>query len=166
VIGVVKAYTTRVGEGPMPTEDKGETGARLREKGGEFGSVTGRPRRCGWLDMTALRYAMRLNGCGTIALTKLDVLSGLSEIKVCTAYDLNGTKLEHFSSASPFALEECRPVYETLPGWEEDISGCTDFDALPEAARNYIRRIEEDTGVPVSLIGVGADRNQTINRGF
>jgi adenylosuccinate synthase len=165
VIGVVKAYTTRVGEGPMPTEDKGDIGNRLREKGGEFGSVTGRPRRCGWLDLTALRYAMRVNGCGTIALTKLDVLSGLSEIKVCTAYELNGTKTERFVG-DPVALEECRPVYETLPGWEEDLSGCTEFGALPEAARKYIRYIEERTGVPVSLIGVGADRNQTINRGF
>jgi adenylosuccinate synthase len=165
VIGVVKAYTTRVGEGPMPTEDKGDIGNRLRDKGGEFGSVTGRPRRCGWLDMTALRYAMQLNGCGTIALTKLDVLSGLSEIKVCAAYELNGTKTDRFVGDS-VALEECSPVYETLPGWEEDISGCVEFDALPDAARKYVQYIEEHTGVPVSLIGVGADRNQTINRGF
>ncbi|MDR1649915.1 MAG: adenylosuccinate synthetase, partial [Synergistaceae bacterium] len=165
VIGVVKAYTTRVGEGPMPTEDKGDIGNHLREKGGEFGSVTGRPRRCGWLDMTALRYAMRLNGCGTIALTKLDVLSGLSEIKVCTAYELNGTKTDRFVG-DPVALEECRPVYETLPGWEEDLSGCTEFDAFPEAARKYVQYIEERAGAPVSLIGVGADRHQTVNRGF
>jgi adenylosuccinate synthase len=164
VIAVVKAYTTRVGEGPMPTEDKGDVGTRLREKGGEFGSITGRPRRCGWLDMMALRYSMRLNGGGTIALTKLDVLSGLGEIKVCTAYELNGTKVERFTA--PLALEECRPVYETLPGWDEDISGCAEFGALPGAARNYVRYIEEAAGAPVSLIGVGADRNQTINRGF
>jgi adenylosuccinate synthase len=115
--------------------------------------------------MTALRYAVRLNGCGTIALTKLDVLSGLSEIKVCTAYELNGAKTERFAG-DPRALEECRPVYETLPGWEEDISGCTEFESLPEPAQKYVHYIEERTGVPIGLIGVGADRNQTIDRGF
>ncbi len=165
VIAVVKAYTTRVGEGPMPTEDKGEVGGILRANGGEFGATTGRPRRCGWLDMVALRYSMHLNGGNVIALTKLDVLTGMDEIQVCTAYDLNGTKTDRFS-ATVRTLEECRPVYETLPGWKEDLSGCTTFDSLPETARNYVQYIEKHTGVPVKLIGVGGDRAQTINRGL
>ena len=165
VIAVVKAYTTRVGEGPMPTEDKKEVGEFLRTQGGEFGATTGRPRRCGWLDMVALRYAMRLNGANAIALTKMDVLTGMKEVRVCTAYDLNGTKTEHFNSSSHI-LEECRPIYESLPGWSEDVSQCTTFESLPEAARNYVEYIEKHAGAPVKLIGVGADRSQTINRGL
>lgn len=165
VIAVVKAYTTRVGEGPMPTEEKGEIGEFLRTRGGEFGATTGRPRRCGWLDMTALRYSLRLNGSTAIALTKLDVLSGIKEIKVCTAYDLNGTKVENFPGSAR-ALEECRPVQETLPGWEEDISGCRTFDSLPSAAQGYVRYIEEHTGIPIKMIAVGGDRAQTINLGL
>jgi adenylosuccinate synthase len=165
VIAVVKAYTTRVGEGPMPTEDKGEAGESLRAKGGEFGATTGRPRRCGWLDLVGVRYSLLLNGVAAIALTKLDVLTGMNEIKVCTAYDLNGTKTDVFN-ASAHILEECRPVYETLPGWSEDISGCAAFEDLPEAAQNYVRYIEERAGAPISLIGVGPDRNQTIDRGL
>jgi adenylosuccinate synthase len=165
VIAVVKAYTTRVGEGPMPTEDKGELGEFLRTQGGEFGSVTGRPRRCGWLDRVALIYSMKLNGSNAIALTKLDVLTGLDEIKVCVAYELNGTKTERFSSSS-FTLTECRPIYESLPGWKEDISNCATFESLPEAARNYVNYIEKHAGAPVKLVGVGPDRTQTINRGL
>jgi adenylosuccinate synthase len=165
VIAVVKAYTTRVGEGPMPTEDKDEVGESLRTKGGEFGATTGRPRRCGWLDLVGVRYSMSLNGVDAIALTKLDVLTGLNEIKVCTTYDLNGTKTDVFN-ASAHVLEECRPTYETLPGWSEDISGCATFEALPEAAQNYVRYIEERAGAPIKLIGVGPDRNQTIDRGL
>ena len=164
VIAVVKAYTTRVGEGPMPTEDKGETGEYLRTKGAEFGAITGRPRRCGWLDMVALRYSMRINGSDVMALMKLDVLSGLNEIKVCVAYDLNGVQTDRFPSDS--RLEECRPVFESLQGWHEDISRCTTFESLPEAAHNYVRYVEERAGAPVKLIGVGPDRNQTINRGL
>lgn len=165
VIAVVKAYSTRVGEGPMPTEDKGEIGEFLRVSGGEFGATTGRPRRCGWLDMVALRYSMRLNGGNVIALTKLDVLSGMKEIRVCTAYDLNGTRTDRFNGSAR-VLDECRPIYETLPGWMENISDCTTFDALPEAARNYVRYIEEHAGAPVKLIGVGGDRAQTIDLGL
>jgi adenylosuccinate synthase len=165
VIAVIKAYTTRVGEGPMPTEDKGEAGEYLREKGGEFGSVTGRPRRCGWLDRVALRYAMRLNGSNAIALTKLDVLTGVDEIKVCVAYEANGAKTERFNSSSSI-LAECRPVYESLPGWQDDISKCTSFDSLPEAAKNYVSYIEKHLEAPVKLIGVGPGREQTINRGL
>ncbi|MDR2523718.1 MAG: adenylosuccinate synthase [Synergistaceae bacterium] len=163
VIAVVKAYTTRVGEGPMPTEDKGEIGDRLREKGGEFGAVTGRPRRCGWLDMVALRYSMRLNGANVIALTKMDVLTGMKEIKVCTAYERNGTKTDRVDF---LVLEEYRPVFETLGGWDEDISACETFESLPAAAQKYVEYIEKGAGAPVQLIGTGPDRNQTINRGL
>jgi adenylosuccinate synthase len=165
VIAVVKAYTTRVGEGPMPTEEKGDIGEFLRTRGGEFGATTGRPRRCGWLDLVAVRYSVRLNGCGVIALTKLDVLTGMDEIKVCTGYDLNGTKTTSFSG-NAYVLEECRPLYEVLPGWSEDISQCGTFESLPKNARDYVRFIEEHAGAPVKLIGVGADRSQTITRGF
>ncbi|GHS89990.1 adenylosuccinate synthetase [Synergistales bacterium] len=165
VIAVVKAYTTRVGEGPMPTEDKGELGESLRQKGGEFGAVTGRARRCGWLDMVALRYALRLNGADVIALTKLDVLSDMDEIKVCTSYDVGGKKTDAFNTNVDF-LEEAKPLYETLPGWKGDISHCESLDSLPPTARDYIHYIEKATGVSVALIGVGADRNQTINLGL
>jgi len=165
IIGVTKAYTTRVGEGPMPTEDKAEVGEYLRNKGVEFGSVTGRPRRCGWLDMNALRYSMFVNGCNSIALMKLDVLSGMDDIKVCTAYELNGSQMKSFPS-SAYALADCRPVFESLPGWSEDISNCVTFESLPEAAQNYVRYIEERAGAPVKIIGVGPDRSQTINLGI
>ena len=165
VIAVVKAYTTRVGEGPMPTEEPGETGERLRNAGEEFGATTGRPRRCGWLDMVGLRYSMTLNGVDVIALTKLDVLSGMPEIKVCAGYEYDGRRLEGFP-ASPHVLDEVVPIYETLPGWKGDISGCTSFDSLPREARDYVEYIEKGLGVPVKLIGVGQDRGQTINRGL
>jgi len=165
VIAVVKGYTTRVGEGPMPTEDKGEAGEHLRNKGGEFASVTGRPRRCGWLDMVALRYSMRINWCCSIALMKLDALSGLDEIKVCVAYNLNGIISERFSSSSS-TLADCRPVFESLPGWHEDISSCTTFESLPEGAQNYVRYIEDRVCVPVKLVSVGPAKHQTINRGL
>ena len=165
VIAVVKAYTTRVGEGPMPTEEPGETGERLRNAGEEFGATTGRPRRCGWLDMVGLQYSMALNGVDVIALTKLDVLSGMPEIKVCAGYEYDGRRLEGFP-ASPHVLDEVVPIYETLPGWKGDISGCTSFDSLPREARDYVEYIEKGLGVPVKLIGVGQDRGQTIDRGL
>lgn len=165
VIAVVKAYTTRVGEGPMPTEEPGEIGERLRNAGGEFGATTGRPRRCGWLDMVGLQYSMALNGVDVVALTKLDVLSGMPEIKVCTGYEYNGRRLEAFP-ASPHILDEVVPIYETLPGWRGDISGCTSFDSLPREARGYVEYIEKGLGVPVKLIGVGQERSQTIDRGL
>ena len=165
VIAVVKAYTTRVGEGPMPTEEPGEFGEKLRQQGGEFGATTGRPRRCGWLDMVGLRYSIDLNGADVIALTKLDVLSGIGPIKVCVAYDHNGERLERFP-ASTLALGEVAPVYETLPGWMEDISWCKTFEELPSAARNYVQYIERKLDVPVRLIAVGPDRSQTIDRGI
>ena len=165
VIAVVKAYTTRVGEGPMPTEEPGEIGERLRNTGEEFGATTGRPRRCGWLDMVGLQYSMALNGVDVIALTKLDVLSGMPEIKVCAGYEYDGKRLEGFP-ASPHVLDEVVPIYETLPGWQGDISGCTSFDSLPREAQGYVEYIEKGLGVPVKLIGVGQERSQTIDRGL
>ncbi len=165
VIGVVKAYCTRVGEGPFPTEDFGEWGEYLRVKGGEFGATTGRPRRCGWLDMVALRYAVRINGLGVLALTKLDVLSGLEEIQVALEYSVDGTTCGEFTPSASF-LESAEPLYTSLPGWKEDISGCRSFEELPQEAQNYVRFIEEQAGVPVGLIGVGPGREETILRGF
>lgn len=165
VIGVVKAYCTRVGEGPFPTEDFGEWGEYLRNKGGEFGATTGRPRRCGWLDMVALRYAVRINGLGMLALTKLDVLSGLEEIQVALEYSLEGKQYREFSPSASF-LEKVEPRYVSLPGWKEDISGCRSFEELPQEARDYVRFMEEHAGVPVGLIGVGPGREETILRDF
>ena len=165
VIAVVKAYTTRVGEGPFPTEDFSQDGEKLRANGGEFGATTGRPRRCGWLDMVGLKYSMELNGANVIALTKLDVLTGMGDIKVCTAYEHNGQKLTTWPTDIR-TLSEITPVYETRPGWNEDITHCQTFEELPANAQSYVKYIEDTLGVPVALIGVGADRNQTINRGM
>jgi adenylosuccinate synthase len=165
VIGVVKAYCTRVGEGPFPTEDSGSGGERLREKGAEFGATTGRPRRCGWLDLVALRYAVRVNGISSIALTKLDVLSGIERIPICTVYDIEGETEEHFPCALQ-RLEKATPYYEHLEGWQKDISSCKEYHDLPVQARKYVEYIEAATGVPVNLIGVGPGRDQTILRNF
>ncbi|MDR1137298.1 MAG: adenylosuccinate synthase [Synergistaceae bacterium] len=165
VIGVAKAYCTRVGEGPFPTEDNGASGERLREKGAEFGATTGRPRRCGWLDIVALNYAARVNGFGVIALTKLDVLSGFDELKVCTEYETEGRRSVSFPN-SAYVLGNIVPIYETFPSWKEDISKCRNFDDLPRAARDYVGFIEKSTGVPVGLIGVGPGREDTIFRDF
>ncbi len=161
VIGVCKAYTTRVGEGPFPTEDLGELGGRLREKGREFGTTTGRPRRCGWLDAVALEHAVRINGLDYLAITKLDVMSGLDTIKVCTAYLNRGETIRHLP-ANLGVLGECEAVYEELPGWQEDITAAKELKDLPEAARNYLNRISELSGVPVALVGVGTKRDQII----
>jgi len=161
VISVVKAYTTRVGEGPFPTEDFDQAGETLRKNGGEFGATTGRPRRCGWLDMPALKYSMELNGADVIALTKLDVLTGMGGIKVCTSYEYEGEKITAWPTDTR-VLSELKPVYETLPGWNEDITNCKTFEELPANAQNYVKYIEENLKTPVGLIGVGADRNQTI----
>ncbi len=162
VIGVTKAYVTRVGEGPFPTELICETGEFLRIKGAEFGTTTNRPRRCGWLDLVGLRYAVRVNGITEICLTKLDVLDGVETIKVCTHYLLNGEKVYHF----PLDVEKfskCEPVYDDIRGWDEDISQITDFDALPLAAKNYVQYISEAIGVKITLVSVGSKRNQTIH---
>jgi adenylosuccinate synthase len=165
VIGVVKAYCTRVGEGPFPTEDHGETGETLRRNGSEFGATTGRPRRCGWLDMVALKYAVMVNGLDVLAITKLDVLSGMDEIKVCVSYEIDGRRVSEFPG-SAYVLENVKPVYETLASWKEDISKCRSFEDLPEAARNYVRYIEKESGTSAGLIGVGPGREDTIFMDF
>jgi len=165
VIGVVKAYCTRVGEGPFPTEDCGDDGNRLREKGAEFGATTGRPRRCGWLDLVALRYAVRVNGVSSIALTKLDVLTGLERIPVCTSYIIDEEEELHFPCALR-RLEKAVPRYEYLEGWRTDIASCTTYESLPPQARRYVEYIEASTGAVVNLIGVGPGRDQTILRNF
>jgi adenylosuccinate synthase len=163
VIGVAKAYTTRVGKGPFTTELLGETGDRIREVRNEFGTTTGRPRRCGWLDLPILRYAVRVNGLDELALTKLDVLSGLDRLKVAVAYERGDARVDHFPAEFGVdALAEWEPVYEELPGWDEDITGIRRREELPEAAQAYVARIEEGTGVPIVLIGVGPAREQAI----
>ncbi len=165
VIGVTKAYCTRVGEGPFPTEDKGSLGELLRTKGGEFGATTGRPRRCGWNDLVAVDYAVKVNGIDGLALTKLDVLSGFEKISVCTAYEIDG-KVRKIFPSSCAELAKAKPVFEELPGWKEDIGGCRRFKDLPLAAQDYIRFIEERVSAPVILIGVGQGREDTILRGI
>jgi adenylosuccinate synthase len=163
VLGVAKAYTTRVGEGPLPTELAGELGNRLRESGQEFGAVTGRPRRCGWYDAVAVRYAVRVNGLDALALTKLDVLDGLSELQVCTAYRCRGAMLTEMPGDLA-QLAACEPVYETLPGWTSPTAGVRDFDRLPREARAYIARLEDITGVPAAVVSTGSAREDTIIR--
>src|SRR5512137_764748 len=161
VIGVSKAYCTRVGGGPYPTELKDATGERLRQVGNEFGATTGRPRRTGWFDAVALRYAARVNGLDGLAITKLDVLSGFPELKVAVAYHLDGRKVEELPG-DPEDLERCQPVYETLPGWPDGLAGIRSWDALPATARSYLKRLEALTGVKIMAVSVGADREETI----
>ncbi|TYT75603.1 adenylosuccinate synthase [Desulfobotulus mexicanus] len=161
ILGIVKAYTTRVGAGPFPTELLDETGQFIQKKGAEFGATTGRTRRCGWLDMVILDNATRLNALTGLVITKLDVLGGLPELKICTGYNLNGTIISYVP-ASLKELDSCVPVYETLPGWEEDISKVKDYDGLPENAKKYLERIETLAGVPINIISVGPGREETI----
>ncbi len=163
IIGIVKAYTTRVGSGPFPTELLDDTGEALRAKGFEFGATTGRPRRCGWLDMVILRESIRLNGLTGIALTKLDVMQGLPTIKICTSYMYKGEQI-NVPPQEENALENVELVYEELPGFEEDITACTTWESLPPTVQQYIERIEELCKVPVTYVSVGPDRNQTIKR--
>jgi adenylosuccinate synthase len=163
VLGVAKAYTTRVGEGPLPTELHGEMGERLRESGQEYGASTGRPRRCGWYDAVAVRYAVRVNGIDTLALTKLDVLDGLDRIEICTAYDVGGRSIAEFPSDLN-SLGTCAPVYESWPGWRTPTRAVTRFEDLPVEARRYIARLEEVSGVPVAIVSTGSDRSETIVR--
>jgi adenylosuccinate synthase len=161
VFGVAKAYVTRVGEGPFPTELTDEMGELLRHRGAEYGTTTNRPRRCGWLDLVGLRYAVRVNGLTEICLTKLDVLDSCKEIKVCTKYRTPEGDLIHF----PLDLDlfsSCEPIYDTLPGWETDISNITRFADLPETAKQYVEYVSEAVGVPITLVSVGSRRNQTI----
>ncbi len=163
VLGVAKAYATRVGEGPFVTELHDAMGGRLRETGHEYGASTGRPRRCGWYDAVAVRYAARVNGIGALALTKLDVLDGLEEIRVAVAYRIDGREVREFPATLPNdgAVE---PIYESWPGWTAPTKGATSYDALPAAARRYIDRLEEVSGVPVGLVSTGSDRDETIIR--
>ncbi len=161
IIGVVKAYTTRVGQGPFPTELSDETGERIRRIGREFGTVTGRPRRVGWFDAMAVRYTAALSGADEITVMLLDVLSGLPELKLCTAYDIAGERHTHFPSDA-YQLEKCKPVYESIPGWSEDITGARKLADLPAGARRYVERISELVGLKVSVVSVGPDREQTI----
>jgi adenylosuccinate synthase len=163
VLGVAKAYTTRVGEGPLPTELTGPIGDRLRESGQEFGAVTGRPRRCGWYDAVAVRYAVRINGLDALALTKLDVLDGLPELQVCTAYQCQGKTLTEMPGDVTH-LAACEPIYETLPGWNAPTRGVRSYDQLPREARAYIARLEEITGVPAAIVSTGSGREETILR--
>ena len=163
VLGVAKAYTTRVGEGPLPTELTGELGNRLRESGQEFGAVTGRPRRCGWYDAVAVRYAVRVNGLDALALTKLDVLDEMPELQVCTAYRARGSDI-HELPGDLAQLATCEPVFETLAGWSRPTRGVRRYEDLPQEARAYIARIEEITGVPAAILSTGSDREDTIIR--
>lgn len=164
IIGVAKAYTTRVGKGPFPTELDDEIGEAIRNKGGEFGTTTGRPRRTGWFDAVIVRHSVRVNGLSSLAINKLDTLGGVGDLKVCVAYKKpDGTVIENF----PATLEEladCVPVYETLKGFDDDISSCRSFDELPEACKKYIERLEELCDCHISMVGVGPDREQIIER--
>ena len=161
VVGIVKAYTTRVGEGPFPTELFDEIGDAIQVKGAEFGATTGRKRRCGWLDSVLLRNSARLNGLTGLAITKLDVLGGLESLEICTAYEYNGEIIHDFP-ASIKILGACKPVLETLPGWSDDITGVRKIDDLPQNAKNYLKRIEELTETPIDIVSVGPGRNETI----
>jgi adenylosuccinate synthase len=163
VLGVVKAYTTRVGEGPLPTELTGEMGNRLRDSGNEYGAVTGRPRRCGWYDAVAVRYGVRINGLDALALTKLDVLDGLERIEICTAYRCGSRTLTEFPSDLS-QLAACEPIYESMPGWDTPTRGARRFSDLPENARRYIARLEQVSGVPAAIVSTGSDREDTILR--
>ena len=160
VVGVCKAYTSRVGDGPFPTELFDETGDRIREIGREFGTVTGRPRRVGWFDTVVMRHSKRVSGLTNLSLNSIDVLSGLKTVKICTAYELDGQEIYHYP-ASLKELARCQPIFEELPGWEEDITTCKTLEDLPENARNYVRRVSELVGVRISTFSVGPDRNQT-----
>jgi adenylosuccinate synthase len=161
VMGVAKAYATRVGEGPFPTELNEKEEKALREKGGEYGATTGRPRRCGWFDAVAVRYSARINGLDGLILTKLDVLDDLKEIKMCTAYKYKGRVLKSFPTEANI-LNKCKPVYETLPGWRSNTNGARAFKDLPKNAQGYIRRLEGAVGVKVAIISVGAGRKDAI----
>lgn len=162
-MGVTKAYVTRVGDGPFPTELTDGVGDWLRDRGREYGTTTGRPRRCGWLDLVALRYSVRINGLSGLAVTKLDTLSGLEKVKVCIAYEFEGQKILDWPHSSR-VLAGCRPVYKEVPGWDDDLARVRSFDALPAAARTYLEYVEAYTGVPSRIISVGPDREQTVIR--
>jgi len=161
ILGVFKAYCTRVGAGPMPTELKDETGDLIRERAHEYGTTTGRPRRCGWFDAVAARFSTRINGFTGIAITRLDILDGFAQLKICVGYELDGDKIDYFP-ASVAALERCQPIYEELPGWQASTRHIRQYEQLPAEARQYIARLEELTSCPVSLICVGPGREENI----
>jgi adenylosuccinate synthase len=163
IIGVIKAYTTRVGSGPFPSEEEGETGDRLRKAGAEYGATTGRPRRCGWFDAVIANYAIRLNGFSSLALTKLDVLDEFGQIKVCTSYKKGDENIDYFP-ASLKNLESCEPVYETIDGWQSPTDHCKKFEELPQKAKLYVNYLEELVSIPIKYISVGVDRKQIIFR--
>jgi adenylosuccinate synthase len=162
VLGVAKAYTTRVGEGPLPTELFGDLAERLRESGQEYGASTGRPRRCGWFDAVVVRYAARINGLDALALTKLDVLDGLDELKICTAYSIGGERVTEYPANLANGSHEA--MYDTMPGWKEPTRGARTFDELPVEAQNYIQRLEQVSGVECAIVSTGSDRDETIIR--
>jgi adenylosuccinate synthase len=161
VFGVAKAYTTRVGEGPFPTELKDAMGEKIRERGGEYGATTGRPRRCGWFDAVVVNHSIRINGIGETVMTKLDVLNDFDRIRICVGYRLNGKVIHHVPSSQE-VLDSAEPVYEDLEGWKAEIKGIEKFSELPVNARRYVRRIEELTGTKVTMISVGSERNETL----
>jgi adenylosuccinate synthase len=163
IIGVMKAYTTRVGSGPFPTEIEGKTGDYIREKGYEYGTTTGRPRRCGWLDSIIAKYSIMINSIDSIALTKLDVLSGVDDIKICFAYDYEGKTYKDLPPHQTI-MHKCKPVYKVLKGWKEDISGIKTYEELPENTKRYIEEIEKLIKIPISLVSVGPERSQIIIR--
>ncbi|MGB9610846.1 MAG: adenylosuccinate synthetase, partial [Bryobacteraceae bacterium] len=163
ILGVSKAYITRVGSGPFPSEDHGEDGERIRRAGNEFGSVTGRPRRCGWFDVPLLRYTAMVNGFDSLIITKLDVLDGFDRIKVCVAYRVHGETTMQMPAENAL-LEKIEPVYEEVPGWKTPTTGIASYDDLPTAARDYIAFLEERTGVEVGCVSTGPDRTQTMIR--
>jgi adenylosuccinate synthase len=158
----MKAYTTRVGEGPFVTEIKGEFGDKIRGIGGEYGAVTGRPRRCGWLDLVVGRYATEINGLTDIVMTKIDVLSGLGKLKICTAYEIDG-KIYDYVPADTKALDRAIPIYEELDGWDEDITQIKKYEDLPVNCRKYLERVQEILACPISVVSVGPDRSQNIH---
>jgi len=162
-VGIMKAYSTRVGGGPFPTEQDNETGNYIRERGNEYGTTTRRPRRCGWFDSMAVRYSVDLCGITAICITLLDVLSGIDELKVCTGYTIRGKKLDYFR-ADMDTLAEVEPVYESLPGWKEDISGVRNFADLPANCQAYVKRLETLVGAPIKMVSVGAERSATLMR--
>jgi len=162
VYGIFKAYTTRVGSGPFPTEDFGEAGDTMAKVGNEFGSVTGRKRRCGWLDLVALKYAVQINGVTQLMMMKGDVLSGFETLKVCTGYTYKGEVIHHL----PYNIEEenVTPIYAEFKGWKQDLTGLTTYDSLPKELKDYIEFIEREVEVPIKIVSVGPDRKQTITR--